>query len=94
MMLKSAYALTVAEFGLDRILDPLAVSAILGRNHDLGNVLGSTPDICAPENAQPVTQIQTFKSERCGENIAVVMIKLLGTLPTPIYIAVTATIRD
>jgi len=43
MVLKSAYALTVAEHGLSRIEEPLAAPAILGQKNDLGTLLGFQP---------------------------------------------------
>jgi len=91
MVLKSAYALTVAEHGLSRIEEPLAAPAILGQKNDLGTLLGSTPDVSAPENAQHITRV-TIQSRK-GDSIAVVMMKLLGTLPAPIYVAVTARMK-
>jgi len=88
MVLKSAYALTVAEHGLNKIREPLAAPVILGHRHELGTLLGSTPGVSASENAQHITDVSLFR--RGDEAIAVASVKVLGTLPAPIYVAVTA----
>ena len=91
MILKSAYALTVATHGLDSVKDPIAVPVILERKHDLGTFLGSTPDVSHDQEGEHITRVQKFA--RPGEEVAVVMIKLFGTLPAPIYVAVTARMK-
>lgn len=59
MVVKSAYALAVAELGLDNVQGRRVAEAILSHNQDIGQYIGSgSAAPLQPEQAQHLTQVQ------------------------------------
>jgi hypothetical protein len=87
MIAKSAYALAVANLGLENARGNGIAQAILDPTQDIGRFIGSGfGPVIEPEQVQHITQVQTFTRPSSQEHMVVVLMKLFANMPAPGYI--------